>query len=62
MVTCMPGSSHSASKVGHMLSVQVARMSAPRTASRAVATGSTSTPSASDISRANASRLAGVGL
>ncbi len=62
IVTCMPGSSQAASKVGRMLLIQVARMSTPRTASRAVGTGSTSMPSFSDISRANASRSVCVGL
>jgi hypothetical protein len=48
----MPGSSQSGAIVGLMLSVQVDKISTPRTASRALSTGVTSRLSSFDISAA----------
>ena len=45
LLTCMPGSSHSLASTGTVLLVAHITMSAPDTASRAVATASTSMPS-----------------
>jgi len=56
LLTCMPGSSHSAAKTGAMLLVAHMTMSAPDTACRALATGMISMPSLFCISRAKASR------
>ena len=60
--TCMPGSSHSASRTGVMLSVQVATISAPCTASRAESATTTSMPERSLISCAKRRQLARVRL
>ena len=62
LLTCMPGSSHSAANTGSMLLVAHMTTSAPVTASRAVSTGVTSMSSFACISRANASRRSRCGL
>ena len=62
MVTCCPGDSQSASKVGSMESVQLETMSEPRTASSAESTGCISIFRRRLISLAKDSRFALVGL